>query len=318
MQHLKMILVGLTLLSFIVSPLAMAQSTDQGILLAELQRQVDALKAQIAELQRFLAQFPDIFPEALITGFFGELTEKAVKRFQKKHGIEQAGIVGPKTRGRLIALFVEHNGATTTLLLPPGLAKKLIRQANDDDDHEDADDHKNKGKGRDRDAREAATTTPHGATSTPDRAHKIIVCHKEKHTITISSSAWPAHQAHSDTLGACVDGNHDDEDDDDATTTPDRTAPVITGLAATSTATTTATIVWNTNEPATSKVLYGTSTPITNANSSMVINNTLVTAHSLALSGLSASTTYYSLAISWDAAGNTATSSELSFTTFGE
>ncbi len=36
------------------------------------------------------------------TGYFGVLTEAAVKGFQKIHGIDQVGIVGPKTRAKLL------------------------------------------------------------------------------------------------------------------------------------------------------------------------------------------------------------------------
>jgi outer membrane biosynthesis protein TonB len=32
---------------------------------------------------------------------------------------------------------------------------------------------------------------------------KITICHKNKNTITISESAWPAHQAHGDYMGPC-------------------------------------------------------------------------------------------------------------------
>ena len=32
---------------------------------------------------------------------------------------------------------------------------------------------------------------------------KITICHKKKNTLSISASAWPAHQAHGDTMGAC-------------------------------------------------------------------------------------------------------------------
>ena len=56
---------------------------------------------EVKQLQEFLKQFPDIYPEGLVTGFFGSLTETAVKRFQQKHGIESVGIVGPKTIQRL-------------------------------------------------------------------------------------------------------------------------------------------------------------------------------------------------------------------------
>lgn len=56
---------------------------------------------QVRRLQEFLKQFRDIYPEALVTGYFGFLTENAVKRFQKKEGIEAVGIIGPKTRAKL-------------------------------------------------------------------------------------------------------------------------------------------------------------------------------------------------------------------------
>lgn len=51
----------------------------------------------VKALQEFLRSFPDIYPEGLVTGFFGPLTEAAVRKFQEKHAIETIGIVGPKT-----------------------------------------------------------------------------------------------------------------------------------------------------------------------------------------------------------------------------
>lgn len=61
--------------------------------------------AEVTKLQEFLKQSQEIYPEGLVTGYFGPLTEAAVKRFQEKHGIESIGIVGPKTRQKLNELF---------------------------------------------------------------------------------------------------------------------------------------------------------------------------------------------------------------------
>jgi uncharacterized membrane protein YgcG len=36
---------------------------------------------------------------------------------------------------------------------------------------------------------------------------KVTICHKGN-TLTISQKAWPAHQRHGDTLGACVTSKH--------------------------------------------------------------------------------------------------------------
>jgi hypothetical protein len=39
--------------------------------------------------------------------------------------------------------------------------------------------------------------------TTDDSGEKITICHKGKNTLTISIDAWPAHEAHGDTKGAC-------------------------------------------------------------------------------------------------------------------
>ncbi|TSC79708.1 MAG: Uncharacterized protein G01um101429_383 [Parcubacteria group bacterium Gr01-1014_29] len=65
---------------------------------------------QVSELQKFLASDSSIYPEASVTGYFGPLTEQAVKRFQEKHSIVSSGspdttgygVVGPLTRRRLL------------------------------------------------------------------------------------------------------------------------------------------------------------------------------------------------------------------------
>ena len=56
---------------------------------------------EVEKLQILLKNWPEIYPEGLITGYFGPLTEAAVIRFQKKHNIEAIGLVGPKTRTKL-------------------------------------------------------------------------------------------------------------------------------------------------------------------------------------------------------------------------
>jgi len=59
---------------------------------------------QVTKLQQILARYPEFYPEGLVTGYFGPLTEKAVKRFQQKYSLEQVGYVGPKTRALLNSL----------------------------------------------------------------------------------------------------------------------------------------------------------------------------------------------------------------------
>jgi type VI protein secretion system component Hcp len=96
------------------------------------------------------------------------------------------------------------------------------------------------------------------------------------------------------------------------TTVPvDTTPPVISGVAGSNVTSTTATIVWTTNEAANTRVDYGTTTSY----NSFAFNGTMATSHSQALSGLTGGTLYYYRVRSADAAGNAAVSGDYTFTT---
>jgi hypothetical protein len=90
-----------------------------------------------------------------------------------------------------------------------------------------------------------------------------------------------------------------------ATYVVDAAAPIISGVTATLGAGNTASVSWSTNEPADSRVDYGTSP---GALTTTVTGAALVTSHALTLSGLAPSTTYYYRVTSADAALNSATS----------
>src|SRR3989344_3918714 len=243
---------------------------------------------EVEALQEILSQDSSIYPEGLITGFFGPLTENAVRKFQRKYGIDSIGQVGPLTRVRLNALLEEWQSAGRSL--PAGLLKKLGR---------------------------LGTTTIATTTATSTRAQgefKVTLCHKPGYaneTITVAIPALVAHIAHGDRMGECSGLPTPPT----PTTTPDIIPPVISGVTATSVASTSAHITWATNEAADSKVWFATSTPVATSTATPAINASLVSAHDLLLSTLSASTTYYYKVSSKDSAGNEAISSESSFST---
>ncbi len=56
---------------------------------------------EIEHLQELLVADRDSYPEQYITGYFGALTEAALRRFQKKHGLPQTGIVDAATQKEL-------------------------------------------------------------------------------------------------------------------------------------------------------------------------------------------------------------------------
>jgi hypothetical protein len=98
------------------------------------------------------------------------------------------------------------------------------------------------------------------------------------------------------------------------TTPPDTTPPVITNITAGNITSTGSTVTWTTNEPADSQVEYGLTTAYGNS-VPVPADPTLVTSHSVALSGLTASTLYHYRVKSRDAAGNLATSGDATLTT---
>ncbi len=53
--------------------------------------------SDVSALQTFLAKDATIYPQGLVTGYFGYLTKAAVSNFQTRNGISSVGRVGPAT-----------------------------------------------------------------------------------------------------------------------------------------------------------------------------------------------------------------------------
>lgn len=78
----------------------------------------------VRRLQECLARDPEVYPEGTINGSFGQLTQRAVIRFQEKYAAEVlaplgltkgTGKAGPLTRDKLNALCFTGRGETTPL-----------------------------------------------------------------------------------------------------------------------------------------------------------------------------------------------------------
>lgn len=97
-----------------------------------------------------------------------------------------------------------------------------------------------------------------------------------------------------------------------AAQTADVAAPVISGLGVLGITQTAGVIAWTTDEPADTQIEYGTSSAYGIASA---LQSATTTAHTVSLTGLTASTTYHFIAKSRDAAGNLATSTDQVFYT---
>ena len=88
-------------------------------------------EGEVTKLQKYLAADASVYPEGLITGFFGPLTEQAVKRFQAKNNIVSSGspdttgygVVGQKTR---VAISSECSSSAPAVTVPGITAPQLI------------------------------------------------------------------------------------------------------------------------------------------------------------------------------------------------
>ncbi|MBI5138811.1 MAG: peptidoglycan-binding protein [Candidatus Vogelbacteria bacterium] len=68
--------------------------------------------ADVSALQTFLAKDVSIYPQGIVSGYFGLLTKTAVMNFQERNGIMAVGRVGPVTLGTLNSLMVGGGGFT--------------------------------------------------------------------------------------------------------------------------------------------------------------------------------------------------------------
>jgi peptidoglycan hydrolase-like protein with peptidoglycan-binding domain len=299
---MKKLLTGLLVVAFVIGPgLASAETSSVDALLAQLkvlQERIAALTAaetsvqtaktdvlaslklirglrqgmsgdDVAALQALLASDPDTYPEGLVTGFYGGLTANAVKNFQKKHGIEAVGFVGPKTLQKL-------NEESETLGLSEvedsgqgiGVSKRLCAKV------------------------------PPGHLIAPGWLRK-------------NGGVAPIVPLCQTLPGGIIGKTGSSTPGKKATSTE---KVLISNLRANNVGTSTAVINWNTNLSSDSKVWYSSSSPWMLASSTLVSSGSLVTTHSLNLTGLSTSTTYYYVAVSSNGT-STATTSPKSFET---
>ncbi len=91
--------IGITVISAaLVSSLSVSAANYTQI---TSQLDVGMQNQNVTNLQVFLAANPSIYPEAKVTGYYGSLTEAAVRRFQAQYGIDVVGRVGPLTMAKI-------------------------------------------------------------------------------------------------------------------------------------------------------------------------------------------------------------------------
>lgn len=128
------ILFGGTMMALLVFSLLGIQSAS-----ASITRSLDlgSTGSQVTELQTYLATNASIYPEGLVTGYFGQLTKAAVERFQTTQGIISQGTpattgygrVGPQTMARINSLL-GSGGSQTSWDTSPILSNPSVQYSN--------------------------------------------------------------------------------------------------------------------------------------------------------------------------------------------
>lgn len=262
------------------------------------QQQVESLLKQIKDLQEQMQQLrtqqKDIVQDILTTLNAGSVGD-AVKILQAVLAADPdiypegriTGFFGALTR-RAVMNFQKQNGLPQVGNVGPRTLEKLKEKLKDNPlDLEDSD--SNEGK------RPCAIVPP---------GHLIAAGWLRKHD-GVRPIVPPCQKLPPGIL------NHMGSSTPTSTPHEDVTAPVISRIR-TDEATSSVVVTWLTNEPATSQILYGTSTSM---GSSTTLDTSLVKSHSQTITGLENDTTYYFEVQSKDAAGNVQTSAQHSFLT---
>jgi peptidoglycan hydrolase-like protein with peptidoglycan-binding domain/lysophospholipase L1-like esterase len=295
--------------------------------------------SDVTSLQKFL-KAEGFYTYSAITGYFGTITAEAVSAFQRANGISPVGTVGPVTRAALALIDDPASGsasvsssASTNDTAVSGL---VLTQ--------------NLGIG----STGAAVTslqeflqklgfytyssitgyfgsitaaavsayqiahgiTPVGSVGPITRAALAVASAPITTTTTTTTTTptpgtTPVFSGGGGGGGDVAASNNFGGGESSGGGTSLAPAPVISAVTSTSTQTT-ATITWTTDESATSQVSYG---PSSTYASSTTLDSSLVTSHSVILTGLTASSTYHYQVSSSNSEGTNSVSSDGTFST---
>lgn len=85
----------------VCASLAFTQVASAQLAPITAQAQFGSRGAHVTNIQAFLATRPEFYPEGLVTGYYGNLTTAAVRRFQSFYGIVSSGTAATTGYGRV-------------------------------------------------------------------------------------------------------------------------------------------------------------------------------------------------------------------------
>lgn len=79
----------------------------------------DLTEAEVRDMQKRLSQDPTIYPEGIVSGVYGDLTTKAVRRFQKKYQLSVTGAADAGTVQKIHDVFALPSASIKTSAAVP-------------------------------------------------------------------------------------------------------------------------------------------------------------------------------------------------------
>lgn len=128
----KMLLKGIVIATLVFS----FAGIQSAFAMVTSQLDVGDTGSEVTEVQTYLAKNASIYPEGLVTGYFGQLTKAAVERFQATQGIVSQGTpettgygrVGPQTMARINTLL--GSGSQVFWDTSPSLSDPFVQYSN--------------------------------------------------------------------------------------------------------------------------------------------------------------------------------------------
>lgn len=101
-----------TKIAMLLAVLLLGASVQKAFAFSSLSTQMDlgSRGVDVGSLQTFLASNSNIYPQGLVTGYFGQLTRRAVENFQVAYDLPMAGRVGPLTLGTINRVINSGHG----------------------------------------------------------------------------------------------------------------------------------------------------------------------------------------------------------------
>lgn len=254
----------------------------------------------VTKLQELLEKIPEAYPPEvdpsnLAFGYYGHLTETAVKKLQEEEGLKQTGVADQDTIKKLYELsadsvadekklteFTPTDFSTVADLQNLAIIPDQISQSSST-------------KTIITDLQEQISGLASTTSSTQDNVADL------QNQILQLSTALSNMHVPTPALAPVM--------------TPTTSSLAISNIQAAQISRTSATITWTTNNPSTSTVNYSQDSNLTASKTLTITDIAMLTNHSMTLTGLNPGTQYYYYVTSKNSVGTTATSAHFSFQT---